>query len=97
VSEEGNPTGKAESNLDETNLMQALKDFEVANARVVDLTSRLSSANEEIARLRAALLRAEADVARLSVDNAYYAAVAQGLPFKASRKLTAVAQKALRK
>lgn len=77
--------------------MQALKDFEVANARVVDLTSRLSAANEEIASLRAALLKAEADVARLSVDNAYYSAVAQGLPFKASRKLTAVAQKALRR
>ncbi len=33
--------------------MQALRDFEVANARVVDLTRRLLEANEQIRQLEA--------------------------------------------
>lgn len=76
-----------ESDLDETSLIQALKDFEVANARVVDLTSRLTMANEEIVRLRADRLRLEAEVARLSAELSYLQAVAQGIPFRAVRAI----------
>jgi predicted nucleic acid-binding Zn-ribbon protein len=55
----------AEPNLGEEmsalSLEQALIDFEIANARVVDLTQRLVAAGEEIAELRRELevLRAQ--------------------------------------
>jgi hypothetical protein len=38
--------------IDRLNLEAALRDFETANARVVDLTSRLTLANEELLRTR---------------------------------------------
>lgn len=38
--------------IDRLNLEAALRDFESANARVVDLTSRLTLANEELLRTR---------------------------------------------
>jgi hypothetical protein len=41
--------------LDAISLDQALVDFEIANARVVDLTARLLAAEQEIGRLRAEL------------------------------------------
>ena len=34
--------------IDRLSLEQALRDFEVANARVVDLTQRLISANDKV-------------------------------------------------
>jgi hypothetical protein len=43
---------KHSTKMDEINLEQALVDFEVANARVVDLTARLTGLNEEVLRLR---------------------------------------------
>ncbi len=59
------PGSRPELDLDQTmgrlSLEQALIDFEVANARVVDLTQRLVAAGEEIAALRreVEVLRAE--------------------------------------
>jgi hypothetical protein len=41
-----------EETLDRLSLRQALLDFEVANARVLDLTSRLVDAQQEVAELR---------------------------------------------
>jgi hypothetical protein len=41
-----------ESELDRLSLMQAVRDFEIANARVVDLTQRLISANQRIVELQ---------------------------------------------
>lgn len=48
--------------LDRLSLTQALVDFEVANARVTDLTQRLVDAANEIAALRAELDRRSADL-----------------------------------
>jgi hypothetical protein len=54
------------SRLDQISLEQALLDFEVANARVVDLTKRLVEATDELVRLRheTELLRPEVEAAR---------------------------------
>ena len=51
--------------LDRLSLTQALLDFEVANARVTDLTQRLIEASEEIAALRAELDRRTAQLTEL--------------------------------
>jgi predicted nucleic acid-binding Zn-ribbon protein len=39
--------------MDELSLTQALLDFEIANARVIDLTQRLIEANDTVAELQA--------------------------------------------
>lgn len=41
-----------EQELDRLSLAQALRDFDVANARVVDLTHRLVGAGQELAAVR---------------------------------------------
>lgn len=46
------PPTDLERQLDELSLKRALIDFDVANARVVDLTHRYVEATEEIKRLR---------------------------------------------
>jgi hypothetical protein len=61
-----------QSELDRLSLDQALLDVEVANARVIDLTSRLVEANQ-----RAATVRAEADALRAQVAAAAAQADAQ--------------------
>jgi hypothetical protein len=38
--------------IDQLSLEQALRDFEVANVRVIDLTGRLISANDRVAELQ---------------------------------------------
>jgi predicted nucleic acid-binding Zn-ribbon protein len=44
-------TSSLGAEIDRLSLEQALRDFEVANARVVDLTRRLLEANEQIRQL----------------------------------------------
>lgn len=58
--------GPLPTRLDQLSLEQALLDFEVANARVVDLTKRLVEASDELIRLRheLELVRPEAEAAR---------------------------------
>ena len=51
--------------LDRINLTQALLDFEIANARVLDLTSRLVESNKRVLKLQA-----EADASRSALDGA---------------------------
>jgi uncharacterized protein HemX len=51
--------------LDRLSLTQALLDFEVANARVTDLTQRLIDAANEIAALRTELDRRSRQLAEL--------------------------------
>lgn len=46
------PTADLEHELDRLSLSQALRDFEVANARVVDLTQRLVGASKELVAVR---------------------------------------------
>ena len=52
--------------LDELSLTQALLDFEVANARVIDLTQRLVEADRVIAELRTELDEARAELTEIT-------------------------------
>jgi hypothetical protein len=58
--------------MDQMSLEQALLDVEVANARVIDLTSRLVEANQ-----RSAVIRAEADALRSQITASQARADAQ--------------------
>lgn len=58
----------AQSSIDETSLVQALRDFEVANARVIDLTGRLVAASQEIIALKVDLMTAQAQAAAVRAD-----------------------------
>lgn len=52
--------------IDELSLTQALLDFEVANARVLDLTQRLVEANRVIEELRAEVDETRAELTELT-------------------------------
>jgi hypothetical protein len=58
--------------LDRLNLTQALLDFELANARVLDLTARLVESNKRVLTLQngADGVQAELDAARLGLEGA---------------------------
>lgn len=45
--------------LDGISLRQALQDFEVANARVIDLTKRLTTMNKDLVRVTTQLQKAQ--------------------------------------
>jgi hypothetical protein len=53
--------GILQTELDELSLAQALIDFEVANARVLDLTRRLMESQAEATELRAELDRVRSE------------------------------------
>jgi hypothetical protein len=59
------PSAGLREELDRLSLTQALLDFEVANARVTDLTQRLIEASNEIAAVRDELDRRSAQLADL--------------------------------
>jgi hypothetical protein len=60
-----------EESLDRLSLVQTLRDFEVANGRVIDLTERLVVTSEELlaARLELDSTRAERDDLRARLDD----------------------------
>ena len=58
-----------ERELDRLSLEQSLRDLEVANARVVELTERLVGVSQELTTLRADLIIAQEAVARAQQDN----------------------------
>jgi hypothetical protein len=60
-----------EQGLDRLSLTQALRDFEVANGRVIDLTERLVVTAEELVAARQELdaVRAERDELRARLDD----------------------------
>ena len=60
---------RLEVELDRLSLEQALRDFEVANARVVDLTQRLIGLSHEITSLREQLVAAQAGLANAQQEN----------------------------
>lgn len=68
-SEEISPT-ELERELDRLSLTQALRDFEVANARVMDLTQRLIAASNDLVAVRQELdtLRREHEELRSTHD-----------------------------
>jgi hypothetical protein len=51
--------GRNTVDLDEISLRQALLDFDVANARVIDLTRRLTAMNKELVKTTTALQKAQ--------------------------------------
>jgi hypothetical protein len=51
--------------LDRLSLGQALRDFEVANARVVDLTRRLTTMNRELIEAQKQIAKLKSSVTRL--------------------------------
>ena len=73
--------------LDRLSLTQALLDFEVANARVTDLTQRLIEASNEIAALRAELDRRTAQLNE--VDQAHRR-MAESTTWKIAKGIEAV-------
>jgi len=65
----GSPAG-VERGLDRLSLEQALRDFEIANARTIDLTQRLIDASKEISRLRGQVVEAQEQAAATRAENA---------------------------
>jgi hypothetical protein len=58
------PTNGADPSLDRLNLVQALRDFEVANRRVIDLTQRLTALHRELLDTRSELQFTKLDLQR---------------------------------
>jgi predicted nucleic acid-binding Zn-ribbon protein len=56
--------------LDRLSLEQAIRDFEIANARVIDLTQRLIDLADEVAILREQLVGAQEALVDAQRDNA---------------------------
>ncbi len=75
------PTG-ADASIDRVNLEQALLDFEVANARVIDLASRVTNLSTEVVQLRADLgqWKLRCAQAETNVDNLTAALQAAQVP-----------------
>jgi hypothetical protein len=63
-----NQDGDLARTLDTLSLTQALLDFEVANARVLDLTARLVEANQRVQRSQAEIDAARAEAATVQSD-----------------------------
>jgi hypothetical protein len=73
--------------IDRLSLEQALRDFEVANERVMDLTQRLISANDKVVEQQTELDRVRVELAELrSVHEAMRGSAA----FRIANKLWAV-------
>jgi hypothetical protein len=62
-------TDEVTAEIDRVSLAQALQDVEIANGRVMDLTQRLISANQEVVELRRALDEARVAQGALQRDN----------------------------
>ncbi len=69
--------GLSHSAMDERNLERALLDFELANARVLDLTQRLVgltnelvNARQQLEEVKLRLSRVEAEYQRVAAENA---------------------------
>jgi hypothetical protein len=62
-------TTELERELDRLSLEQSLRDFDVANARAIDLTQRLVDLSKEVANLREQLVGAHAAVESARLEN----------------------------
>jgi predicted nucleic acid-binding Zn-ribbon protein len=101
-----NSPDEVTSQIDRESLRQALRDFEIANARVVDLTARLTEMHEKVRHLqhllsveqvenaavreRAARLESDADAARSAL-----ATVHGSRSFRAAQLSGRIARKVL--
>ena len=85
---DGEVTGEAlRREMDELSLKQALVDFEVANARVLDLTRRLMETQAEVVELRAELERLRGEYAEL---NRVHEAMKSSQAFRTASKIWAL-------
>jgi predicted nucleic acid-binding Zn-ribbon protein len=75
--------------LDGISLSQALLDFEVANARVIDLTKRLTAMNKELVKTTTALQKAELRNRHLASE---LKAIKQSRAFRSAEIATRIAR-----
>jgi hypothetical protein len=66
VTEASLTTSELEREMDRLSLEQAIRDFEIANGRVVDLTQRLISANGRVVELQQELDRTQTALVELN-------------------------------
>jgi hypothetical protein len=66
---EGGATTALTRDIDRVSLEQALRDFEIANARAIDLTQRLVDLSKEVTRLREQVVDAEMQAAAARAEN----------------------------
>ncbi len=91
VTEKAAPSVLSTEQMDRLNLEQALVDFEIANARVVDLTGRVTTMTSELLRLRSELGRANLRVNQAEADSAAAARhveeIRRSIAFRVARAL----------
>jgi len=87
--------------MDRLNLEQALIDFEIANARVVDLTGRVTALTSEVLKLRSELGMVKLRVGQAEAEAAaaanHLAEIRSSLAFRVSRALGDARAKAMRR
>ena len=76
-----------ERELDRLSLEQSLRDFEIANARVIDLTRRLVDLSNEAVALREQLVSTQAALVDARLENE---AIRASATFKVGRILRAI-------
>jgi len=77
--------------LDQLSLSQTLLDFEVANARVIDLTRRLTAMNKELVKTTTALQKAQLRNRQLTSE---LKAIKESRAFRSAQVATRVARAA---
>lgn len=75
--------------LDGISLSQALLDFEVANARVIDLTKRLTAMNKELVKTTTALQKAQLHNRHLTAE---LTAIKQSRAFRSAKVAAQIAR-----
>jgi hypothetical protein len=78
--------------LDGVSLEQALRDVEVANARVIDLTKRLTSMNKELVKSTTALQKAQLRNRQLDARIKELEEIEQSRAFRSARAAGRVAR-----
>ena len=73
--------------MDGVNLERALIDFEIANARVIDLTARLTEFNRDLLAARSELGLAKLRIAELELQSAELAELKSSRAYRAARAL----------
>ena len=72
--------------MDAVNLERALIDFEIANARVIDLTARLTDFHRDLLATRSELGLAKLKISELEVQAAELAVIKTSSAYRAARK-----------
>jgi len=93
----GAPAGDVGAVMDAVNLERALIDFEIANARVIDLTARLTDFSRDLLATRSELGLAKLRIAELELVAAELATVKGSSAYRAARLLGESRAKLLRR